>query len=33
MRVVVQSLAEEFDVLDVAAAAVKLAHGTLGALR
>ena len=29
VRVVVQSLAEEFDVLDVAAAAVKLAHGTL----
>jgi ATP-dependent RNA helicase DeaD len=33
-RVVVESLAEEFDVLDVAAAAVKLAHeSTLGAAR
>ena len=30
VRAVVQSLAEEFDVLDIAAAAVKLAHGTLG---
>jgi ATP-dependent RNA helicase DeaD len=30
VRVVVESLAEEFDVLDVAAAAVKLAHASLG---
>jgi ATP-dependent RNA helicase DeaD len=30
MRVVVQSLAEEFDVIDVAAAAVKLAHAATG---
>jgi ATP-dependent RNA helicase DeaD len=30
VRAVVQSLAEEFDILDIAAAAVKLAHGTLG---
>jgi ATP-dependent RNA helicase DeaD len=30
MRVVVQSLAEEFDVVDVAAAAVKLAHAAAG---
>jgi len=28
-RVVVQSLADEFDIVDVAAAAVKLAHGAL----
>ena len=30
VRVVVESLAEEFDVVDVAAAAVKLAHAALG---
>jgi ATP-dependent RNA helicase DeaD len=30
VRAVVQSLAEEFDVLDIAAAAMKLAHGALG---
>jgi ATP-dependent RNA helicase DeaD len=30
VRVVVESLAEEFDVIDVAAAAVKLAHAALG---
>jgi ATP-dependent RNA helicase DeaD len=30
VRVVVQSLAEEFDVLDIAAAGVKLAHASLG---
>ena len=31
VRVVVESLAEEFDVLDIAAAAVKLAHAATGA--
>ncbi|HYC00590.1 MAG TPA: DEAD/DEAH box helicase [Candidatus Limnocylindrales bacterium] len=30
VRVVVQSLAEEFDILDVAAAAVRMAHASLG---
>jgi ATP-dependent RNA helicase DeaD len=30
VRVVVESLAEEFDVMDIAAAAVKLAHGSAG---
>ena len=31
VRVVVQSLAEEFDVMDIAAAAIKLAHAAAGA--
>ena len=33
MRVVVESLAEEFDIVDVAAAAVKIAHDAAGADR